>query len=60
MSGANRELLLSQIGDLKDRLVEDADVLCQSVEGVIVTYSTLEYSKLMEKYDDSVSFLDLS
>ena len=31
MSGANRELLLSQIGDLKDRLIEDADVLCQSV-----------------------------
>jgi GDP-mannose 6-dehydrogenase len=60
MSGANQELLLSQIGDLKDRLVEDADVLCQSVEGVIVTYGTLEYSRLMEKYGDRASFLDLS
>ena len=60
LSGANREVLLRHIGDLKDRLVEDADLLCQSVEVVIVTYSTPDYRRLTAKYDDSVSFLDLS
>ena len=60
LSGVNRDVLLSQIGDLKDRLVGDTDVLCQSVEVVIVTYGTPEYRMLTAKYDDSVSFLDLS
>ena len=60
LSGVNRDVLLSQIGDLQDRLMGDADVLCQSVEVVVVTYGTPEYRMLTAKYDDSVSFLDLS
>ncbi len=60
LSGANREVLLSQIVDLPDRLDEDPDALCQSAEVVVMTYGTPEYRRLQQAYDGKVRFIDLS
>jgi GDP-mannose 6-dehydrogenase len=56
--GANRAFLLRRIPDLFSCLIEDPDLLCGSVDAVVVIHDTPKYRALIEQYHGDLLVVD--
>jgi GDP-mannose 6-dehydrogenase len=56
--GVNRSFLMENIPDLAQRLLQDPEELCKSVDIIVVMHSILPYRDLISRYRSLAAVLD--